>query len=959
MFKYDFQIDILDGNGLRDLTELGTNPFIGFSDKHPLNEELDNGVYTILSTRKGTFPIFSYFEITITDDDENTLTRKFYIARDEVKTINKMQNGTPLYEHTLSTIELTKKFEKFITEFYCFTQSSDPNITFYTLNDALHRIMRITPIGEDDITANWVYGNDYSLLPKPENRAFDRISDKITDLGDIEIPQMFLDNGTLREKLNEILKVINGIARLDTYQAIRKKQLLTVDLYNNLRNILENIPTESENDDIGIEEYNSNFETFLDNNVNEVRDSSSQITYPAKDGVYDRLKASEENYSISDSNCGIRTEYPIYRVDKLYIPITLTNIEYKTSTDGPSYYLTDTSIVLEISNRVVEEDVYNSLPLGKSDYSFEYNDGVPVVAPITQSSTIVYKYRTNYINCSNNHKEVFFTLPHFNTMIATATAEKFFTNNNQLPSVIAYAKFYIQIGLSNNITSEVTLETQLGGKKIFIETRSAFSPWNYQYRIKYTPIYDTHFATDKNSTDIAKVYSTNLENQGSRIMSFQNFSQHLLSSSQRVGVNEREIAVRHEKLTDLLYNGDYFEDTNEIITICEYIYNNHYILGKYTLSKDYNRINEYIGINSEIRQWQVPANVYERRILIKNYLEIDTQAQNNTSYLTELGCKTILDNVFYDPTNYSYPIFYRGSSIFYYTQNQLLNDEWSQLDSTTIPSGKTRKLLLGCSCNGGGNTILLGFKFFDNMNAMPIVVEDNNIALTSKYLIKKVPYCIPNGDYIGFLRNFNFTISNKNADFTSSNNLPFCAKANNDSNDLVKVPDMLVLKDPSEALNVAYQVSCISNNEYITIGKWFTIDNTMIKSDEVETPILRVYYSNTKHGKTFNDRINNDYVSTNNGVYNYFNANSNANDFDYSQTPYFYLQTKSAFNALINLNPNIKEIVFAELDTGKIHLVIDIRYFNITRNDQNQLVIGQNTIYFNFTKKRSKLIYDY
>ena len=947
MFTYKFNLIEPDktAQGYKTITNYGSLPFIGFSERLPLNEELDSGRITILSHNGETLPIFTIVEMLVYEDGSNApkIIRKYYLGQDEVTTQDKMLGGQIVYEHQLQLIEFTKKFEKVVCEFYCFTQSYNPNITFYTLNDAINRVMRIAPLGEDTMSNTWDYGQPYSELPIPSDRVFEYIDTKITNIGNNEIPQLFLDQGTLREKLDAILKTINGIAKLKSrmFGSQEQVKVLSVDLFNELKNILEDLKLDNMNDDINIEEINSNMETFLDNSVNEISQNSAQIVYPDIPNGYDSLKTSDNDYVLTDSNCGIRTEYPIYRVDSLIIPV---KIAYQVSPTTE-----ELSLDLDVTNYVIEQTDFDALPIGTDSFVIDINN---IILPQTQRMYLPYVYKSNFINCGNNNKGFIFTYPNFNTMI-TAIATKYYIDN------------YV-----TNPNDSISLSITVGGERTggfvknayetegTISTEASFDPSVVEYRIKYTPIYDSRFGTDKNSNLQVKVNATSLENQSTRIMSFENFSNNLLSSSQRVGTQHREITIRHLHANELLQNGDYFNDTNEIITECEYIYYNNFIVGKYLLSKDYNRINEYIGINSEIRQWQVPGNVYDRKLLIKNYLEIDSEGKDNTSYLTELGCETILDNFVFDANRQ----IYKATNVFYDSSNTLLNLEWANIMSDDLPDYR-RKILLGCVNNGGGNIISLGWTTQDNMCVTP-VVETYTEGGVTKYLIKKVPYCIPNGEYMGFLRNFNFIISNKNVDAIPTNKLPFVMKRYvyngnlwNDPNDLVRVPNMLVLKDPSERLTMNYQVSVVSNSEYITVGKWFTIDNLMIKDYDRTIPLtLDIYTSTTKHGKTFNDRVDASYTNSGHDITYYFDANCNQAGYDYSQTPRFYLQLTHHISDLFG--QGIKEIVFADPDTNKIHLVIDVNYFKPTYSG-GTVVLGQDTIHFNFTKKRSNLNYDY
>lgn len=105
MINYEFKIDIHDGNGLR---KINSNPIQGNSDVRILGEELDSGFLILWLKNKDRLPIMSYLEYTISDDT-NSLTKGFYIGRDEVNTLSK--NGK-YFQHNIELIETTKKTRK-------------------------------------------------------------------------------------------------------------------------------------------------------------------------------------------------------------------------------------------------------------------------------------------------------------------------------------------------------------------------------------------------------------------------------------------------------------------------------------------------------------------------------------------------------------------------------------------------------------------------------------------------------------------------------------------------------------------------------------------------------------------------------------------------------------------------------------------------------------------------------
>ena len=116
---------------------------------------------------------------------------------------------------------------------------------------------------------------------------------------------------------------------------------------------------------------------------------------------------------------------------------------------------------------------------------------------------------------------------------------------------------------------------------------------------------------------------------------------------------------------------------------------------------------------------------------------------------------------------------------------------------------------------------------------MPYTFVDN-----SKLLKQPITYCKPLGDYAGFLRNFRFSLINKNeyqiSGGTTNNSslfkgdLPLCEEPVNVTSGsttfkkgecaLIHSKDLLVLKDPGEILKFSYEIGVVSTSKYVTIG---------------------------------------------------------------------------------------------------------------------------------------------
>lgn len=916
MINYEFKIDMLDDRGLRPLP---FDPFVGFSEHLPLNEQLDNGFITIILQTEKELPIFSYLTLTISQNG-NEIKREWYIGKDTVTIASKFKG---YYEHNIELIELTKKLEKFIGETICFTQNQDKDTVNYTIADALHRIMRIFPLAEGN-GSGWGFNLPYSQLPTIfENRIFNTIDSELEELCEqIELPQLVLNNGTIREKLDTILNVINGIARLKTNPYNYNEKMLSVELFNRLKTLITNLNNniDSNNSEINVEEYNTTLQSFAENVV---QDREIILTYPHNG--YDVLKNNPNNsYLVSDSSVGIYTEYPIYSVESLIVPV---RVYYQNKVLG--------DYEIDIAHRVLEQNQYESLP-SNMPTAFPFD-----TPKLLKSNTVTYKYRDNFVDLSTNWKDLLFTHSSFQSAIIQATMEYLYTNNYLEYDFTDFSsdiyKIYV---LKENDEYEIATLELWSEETAVVTAYKDFVPQNYQYQIKYRTATNLVIFSEKSDVEQVNLKTTGLENQANKIISFDSFSTNLLSNVLRTGNRERDVTIRHLDITSLYHNGDYTED-NEIITECEYIYFNDFIIGKYVLSKNYNRINEYIGIDSEIRQWQIPDSnsSYLRNIVINNYLELGNTLSYDDSYVTFDGKRILLE--IFNPLAIINNQNIKGC--FYGSDEDYINEEWTNIVNNKF---NANALYLTPVVQSGGNSISVTIKFGDNIcTTIPITTIEGSDSIfePDKILLKKVPYCISTGKWAGFLKTFKMNLVTDDSTMDTSS-LPI-TYFNWDTDTslthtLIKIPDMLVLKDPSEILQLNYNLSIVSTSEYITIGKYFSIDNPIVKDNEqaISFCIVSKKYSKQRNDFLYSSDIVEE-LDTGLGLW-YSIENENC-ELHFTND----LRTK-----FIN-NTNYQQLIVAHKDPTnprKIYLIIDRQY-----------ILKYDRIYCNFLKNRSNILYEY
>lgn len=842
MIEYTFKIDLNNGEGLKDFSYYNlTYPFIGFSDKTNINEELDSGYIEIISENFIKIPIFSYIEYTITN--ATTITKCFYVGSDNVEKLSKSTENKR-FLHKIDLIEITKKMEKYPVETICFTKSQIKGEINYTLWDVLQRVYRIYEIGED-ISFNWDY-KEYETLPNPNK---DKIISKIDEnlknyLSSIEAPTFVFNNLTLREIFNEVFNYVNAIATFNS------RYELSCEFYNKLKREIERISyKESFVSNVNVENYSTNIQSFIENQISDNSDELYSIVYPSS-MTFDRLKTRESNYSLNDSNFGILLNFPIYELNDI-----LTNVVVRIVYHLNTNY--ETQFLLSLKDFIVEEQVYNNLPYSTSK-GFTYSNPT-----LTKNNTIYYRYKDNFVNLSNSFKSFLFEeYPVLRAMWYT-TAKKitqsweyykqYFTNSdtNQInldtEITIGYYKsdksFYVLASGTLNIPSDTSNYKNFGLNLKHTE----YLPFNdLKFRTEYKTIHSTRLTIQKNDISDNKVNSGTIINQGNRIVSLQNISNNMKSTIERIGNYEYLITIRHKNIYELIEKGWFLKDENSYY-VCverEVVYFNDYVLAKYLFTKNFNRLSEFIGINSQIRQYQIPSGneTYERMIRIDNYcyLSLDNInfKTNKNSYILPTARKILLD--FFESSNRSANNVFFNSGDGQYdidTGKTEIEQYWNSL----VEGSNT--LLMECSSEGTKDALIFNFGFNDNICAGYIIQDDGT---GSKKLMTKVAYT-NNKTYskrLGFLRNCALTFTTPNIDF-NTDNLPltyvnFETEYTN-NNILFDIPDLLILKDSAEILKFCFQINFINKSENdLIIGNGFGKYNRLVYNG---TKKFHLYYS--------------------------------------------------------------------------------------------------------------------
>ena len=844
IFTYKFEVDKNDKKGLVEYT-----PFIGFSTLENINEELDSGYFEFISQDKKPLNVGSYCKITITDS-QDTLIHDFYVLRDNPQILNK-ENGT--YLHRIELIETTKKLEKFDCPTLTFTASTDASVVNYYLDEAIERVLRCYKSFYDIKTKD-----DSALSNKDNSIAIVdfKIDESIRPiLHKIECPELVIENRNLREAIDMIL------ASADAICYVKDRYTISALFYNELKKkIIDfNKNKESEDFDVSFEDHATEMISYVNNLTDEGNQELVSVVYPSETS-YAKVKTSEDNYSMNDSNFGILLEDKIYNIYSLEFPMiyyaTLDIIDNQGNrTQLQTNYI---DINININNRLVEEEVYLNLISKKTLFQESEKTSLDIFDfNFYKENTIPYNYNTNFINLSNKFKGFIFkhhTLPitiasEFVDMIKDKEIS-FLLNleiKDKQGDIISKETLKQLLTLESWFTFYLKPKNEFFKQTIvaFIDREHKFSYLSFThpsdltidvdhnkltYRIKYQKLYDSKITISKDKLNESSKLSSNIiNNQNAKIISLKQIGMNLKSNVNRIGNTTTSITKRHTSLKDLYHIGDYTED-GYILTNSEYIYYNDLIVGKYSFTNNYSRINEYIGLNSQIRQYEIPNNnsCYERMISRTNYCNISYYYTN----------QKVGDNTFIPNENFYYA-FTRtfnnesGNSVnacVYHDEN--IESEFKKITN----SEEYKHLLIESTSSGVDNSLIFNFGFNNNTNAGYYLQEDST---GLKTLMNKAPYTV-NG--------FNYSCDVKLIDGQYNVNNEYLPIINFSDEDkekhtLIDIKNIYVEKDPKEILKFTYQINFLNSSDKLILGSGFARYNGLVYDKKNITDKLHIYTS--------------------------------------------------------------------------------------------------------------------
>ncbi len=396
----------------------------------------------------------------------------------------------------------------------------------------------------------------------------------------IYAPQFSMTKQTLRECLQEVGKVVHGEPRLHMNDDGTGE--IVYDMYGGMaRSNISKRPYSEKTVSATIDSYCTSIDSSAQNLINQLDYAAGVITEPYVGG-YKTVRTETQYVRISDENMIIATDRPIYQIVQVKCGIVPKNEDIR---------------FMDITPFVFESTIYNSqLSSYKQDYPYSKAYGL------------------------------YFTQGQKNILGLNFKADD---DHIIFPAFGNYSIYNILERVSGRSLSDLAPKDNEYPLLAFQVTYLPF----FNVRVKQTKSNFKDYATPA-----ALAY-----NQQANVIESTYYGENLKGAVARLGNVEMTKTYLLAKLNQIPTAGDLYDEEYYISAVSVEVMPTCFIC-TIGLSKDFNRLNEYIGIDSEKRYYEVSERqAYDRDSLFSEYIVIGDEEASGATLIGFYGIFAIYD----------------------------------------------------------------------------------------------------------------------------------------------------------------------------------------------------------------------------------------------------------------------------------------------------------------------------
>lgn len=701
--------------------------------------------------------------VTITVNDNSEIRSYYFLIDSDIS--EPIDRDNNLYNrHEISLIELTSRLSDYTVGYRKFTNDTD------TLFDILK-----------DLIDTMFWRNSFISEP---SRIVD-ISLTHSSLNPLKLilgRDFRFDNNTLREAIDSIFYEVGGIPRIIFENGSYKLTLDKMNERKTLRTILANSEANYKQTH-NITKYGTVMESYTDNQVFDKTLAGASISEPSTIGF---MPVTTESAVVNSDNSIWKTIYPIREIVKFELEV----LDLSGAVD-----------VLDITNRVVHEDVFNGLDI-TNFFNIDYSPDTTLILTVEPTKGTVNITTLEEYDVGTKQGSLYYkgnVIQNLYTIYGGSWGEEV------IKSIIDSA-FYDKYGTTADDHYRPYAPPASTNNSVFENLRA---------RITYVPLFDSALQVERYNTDDINKYTMMQTNQSASVISTEKALNKMGTLLNSLGNKEITTSSRLTLLDNEFEVGDYTSD-NYILAKKEVIYFKNHFDVIYQWDKDYQKRNEDVEVSSELRLTAISKNVSDRKLTYKEYVYIGfTGLTSETTLLRFIG-KEIFTNLIEKSSTYNTSI-----------KNAFVTNE----DVLTIDN----PLLLPVISSGGRNVLNFNFGF-----------QSPNVAGTQfDTTTETIPILVPieYTDTNGEMEYINWELLDTVA-VTDPKTLPIVPRINKVNKVVGSLFDRyMIKKDSAETISMAYQLHLIPNKNII-IGDYFVTRNNLIETKSSFEDL--VVYSSTE-----------------------------------------------------------------------------------------------------------------
>ena len=602
-------------------------------------------------------------------------------------------------------------------------------------------------------------------------------------------PEFTMTQATLREQLKTIGGYIHAEPRLlggtgERKPGLKECQIIHFDKLG-VSSVVD-APTTYVGNALtyDINQYCTQIDSTAQNIVNALNWAQGVVVSPSNNGI--RTPRTETvNIRVQESNANVPTTFPIQ---------SITKVECGIITSG-----TEETEMFDITPYVYEQTEYDS---NLTSYKGAY--------PRSKAYAIYYTIG------QKNIKGLFYKA-------STEMSEVFGQ----------YWTYYSIVNILSMVSGKSTNEIRDKFAGDYVG-RLAF-------RVSYIPIYQTRVTHGKQMADGAEEY-TQVYNQSENIIEARYYGENIKGAAARLGNIEQSRTYIVKDLADIpkvgvCVNVGTAEKPNlyAISGVNAQIFPEH-IKFSLALTKDFNRISEYVGISSVKRVYEVSERqAYLRNILLKEYAVVGNPITANPGIFRDYSALTGIFKPQSDAT--------LVSQVY----------AWGGTKSTPVGTDTTplTKVALPVISSAFGNAMVFSWNYKDNYSAGE-KIEFEKEGDVSGWWQQDVPYC----DYYGRMEWMNFALlardsedkeSGAEAKNGAARRLPLLY-SQTPATGVIGTNGMPyhIVKDSREIIQINYELEFKSNLPYLIVGSALASNCPLVNAQSKE---VQFFLFNEKIGK--------------------------------------------------------------------------------------------------------------